>query len=157
MIRLVLLWNAVLTVLVAVLLVSNRHGRLEKTLQASSPEASVLRARRVEIVDQKGRVTAELGEISDNSGIAGLSLLDSHGRKAVTLALDNRGYGMLYFQSKHTEAKVTVGYFTGNDEAVPLSEEDPEGMWGIRVLRPGFEAPQVFGVQGDGRPIPTSP
>jgi hypothetical protein len=158
MIRLVLIWNVVLTVLLVVLLVTNRHDRSAKPpLQAGVPQADVLRARRVEIVDREGRLTAMLGEGSDGYVPAeGLTLFDSLGRKAVILTLDNRGYGMLYFQGKNTMGKVTVGYFTGNDEVVPPSKEDPGGMWGIRVLRPNSEAPQVFGVQGDGRPIPTS-
>ncbi|SEB97258.1 hypothetical protein [Terriglobus roseus] len=157
MIRLVLLWNAVLTVLVVVLLVGNRHDRSAKPpLQASVPQADVLRARRVEVVDHEGHVTAEFGETLDGSA-AGLSLFDPNGRRAVTLALNDRGYGTLFFHAKKRSGNVAVGYFTGSDQVAPLSEEDPLGGWGILVQRPAFEAPQVFGVQIDGRPIPTSP
>jgi hypothetical protein len=158
MIRLVLIWNAVLTVLLAVLLLNNRHDRLDKTpLQAGVPQTDVLRARRVEIVDHEGRLTAVLGRGSGSAApAAGLTLFDPSGREAVVLALNDRGYGTLYFASKQNLGKVSVGYFTGSDQVAPLSEEDPGGGWGVRVLRPGLEAPQVFGVQGDGRPIPTS-
>lgn len=157
MIRLIVIWNVVMTVGLAVLLVGNHHGESSRTqLQAGVSQPDVLRVRRIEIVDKEGRLTAVLGE--DPQGIkGGLSLFDANGRRAVMLGISDRGFGGLYFQAKHTEAKVTVGYFTENDEVVPLSKEDPEGMWGIRVLRPNLAAPQVFGVQMDGRPIPTSP
>ena len=157
MIRLILIWNALLTVLIAMLLVVHLHDRLHKVpIQASSTQADVIRVRRVEVVDQEGRVTAELGETLDGSA-AGLSLFDANGRRAVTLALNDRGYGALYFQSRQSYAKVSVGYFSGSDQKPPPLEEDPGGIWGIRVSRPNLEPPQVFGVLDDGRPIPTSP
>ncbi len=157
MIRLIIIWNLVVTACLAVVLMSNRQGNLSKTqLQAGvpQPQPDVLRVRRVEIVDQQGRLTAVLGQQSELS-TGGLSLLDSAGRKVVVLALNDRGYGTLYFGSKQMDGKVSVGYFAGGDQAVPLSEEDPLGGWGIRVIKPE-QGSQVFGVQGDGQPIPTS-
>ena len=158
MIRLILIWNAVLTVLFTILLVGYLHDRLHKTpIQASSTQADVIRVRRIELVDRDGRLTAVLGKGPDNYFPAsGLTLLDPNGRKAVMLGLNNRGYGTFFFDSKRKSGAVEIGYFTGSDQVAPLSEEDPGAGWGIRVQRPGFEAPQVFGVQGDGRPIPTS-
>ena len=157
MIRILVIWNILITALLTSLLVSNRNGGLNKPpLQTGVAQADLVRARRIEVVDEEGRLTAVLGH--DTQGLTGgLSLFDPNGRSAVKLGLNDRGYGALYFQAKHTDAKVTVGYFTGNDEAVPLSEEDPEGMWGIRVLRTGFKPPQIFGTVGDDRPISTSP
>lgn len=157
MIRLLITWNIVITTLLAVLLLSNRHvGSTKTPLQTGVTQPDVLRVRRVEIVDQQGRLTMVLGQQSER-GRKGLFLLDPDGREAVELGLNDRGYGTLYFQSKQMDAKVSVGYFTENDEVVPLSQEDPGGAWGIRVLRPNLKVPQVFGVQVDDRPIPTSP
>ena len=155
--RLIVVWNVVITILLAVLLVSNRHDHLSKTQpQVGVSQTDILRVRRVEVVDQQGRLTAILGQVSEHSA-GGLSLFHPDGRKAVALELNDRGYGTLYLGSKQTESKVLVGYFSGSDTDVPLSEEDPRGGWGMLVRRPNLNAPQVFGVQTDGRPIPTSP
>lgn len=157
MIRFVVIWNLIVTSLLAFLLLSGYGISKKMPLQTGAPQADVLRARRVEVVDRNGRLTAVLGESKDGYAPAeGLTLLDPGGRQAVVLALNDRGYGTLYFSSKQNLGKVSVGYFTGNDEVVPLTKEDPEGGWGIRVRRLGLEPPQIFGVQANGRPIPTS-
>ena len=159
MIRLLVVWNIVIMALLAVLLVSNHHDGATKTpLQAGVPQPDVLRVRRIELVDHEGRLTAQLGESSNGFAPAeGLTLFDSNGRQAVILALNNRGYGTLSFASKQNLGKVQVGYSTGSDQVTPLSQEDPLGGWGILVRRPNLEPPQAFGVQVDGRAIPTSP
>ena len=161
MIRFIVVWNVVLTVLVVFLLVGNRHDRLAKLpLQAGVQQSEVLRARRVELRDREGHLTAVLNGGPDEGDIfsgVGLTLLDPHGREAVSLGLTERGYGNLHFASSRQSAKVSVGYFSGADQVAPLSEVDPGGIWGIRVLRPNSETPQVFGVLDSGPALPTSP
>lgn len=157
--RFVVIWNVMVTSLLAILLLSHLHDRLHKTpTQASSTQADVIRVRRVDVVDHDGHLTAVLGEGTDGYASEGRAYParcnwteGSHSR------LDGRGYGNLWFASKRYPGQVSVGYFRGGDQGVPLSEEDPRGAWGIRVSKNSADSSQVFGVQVAGRPIPASP
>ena len=128
MIRTVVICNAVLTVILAITVVflTSTHPRERRN-------ADVLRAKRVELVDNSGRVRASLGMTDRSDQTPALSLFDQNGREAVFLSVNERGYATMFFQSRQTEGKVALGYLTGSDVVIPAGEDDPLGAWGIRV------------------------
>jgi hypothetical protein len=151
MIRVLAVWNIVLTVILVVVLTS----RFDVSTKVRAAEnAQVVRASRLEIVDQSGKTRAVLGVDGTNSGPK-LSLYNNDGREAAFLMVNSQGYGTMYFQDKKTEGKVSVGYLWGSDTATPSDIEDPLSSWGIRVR--GLNGAQTsFGLLNDGHPIPQS-
>lgn len=149
MIRVLAIWNIVVTVILIGLLTS-RSG-VDAGVKAAE-NAQVVRANRLEIIDQNGKTRAILGVDSPNSAPK-LSLYSSEGREAAFISLNSKGYGTMYFQDKKTEGKVSVGYLWGSDTPTPPDREDPLSSWGIRV-RGNNGAQTNFGFLSNGQPIP---
>ena len=145
MIRILVVWNIVLTVIVVVVLAS-RFGVRNR----ASEDAQVVRATRLEIVDSSGKTKAFLGVDGTNS-VPKLSLYDGEGREAAMLMLNSEGYGTIYFQSKQTEGRVSVGYLWGSDSK-GSEPEDPLASWGIRV-RATNGTQTSFGQLNNGLPM----
>jgi hypothetical protein len=142
-------WNILLTLMLAATLtlrsLSNHRGGAEEAVR-------VIRAARIELVDQRGKTKAVFE--ADGPGSSGpmLALYDGAGREAAFLTVSSKGYGTLYFRDKQTEGKVSVGYLWGSDTPSPADTEDPLSSWGIRVR--GHNGSQVsFGVLNNGEPI----
>lgn len=148
MIKLLAIWNLVVTVsLIAVIVALLSHRRVNATGQTGT-----IRTSRLEIIDRNGKTKALLGV--DPEGLdPRLVLYNEHGREAAFLTLNSNGYGTLYFQNKQTEGKVSVGYLWGSDTLGPTQVEDPLSSWGIRVR--GLNGSQAnFGLLNDGQILP---
>ena len=143
------IWNLVLTVtLAAVLVVKFSSG--DKVRAAEVPE--VIRTTRLELVDQNGKTRAVLETDAANSSNPKLVFYNDVGREAALLTVNSKGYGTMYFQDKKTEGKVSVGYLWGSDTPTPQNSEDPLSSWGIRVR--GSNGTQTsFGLLNNGQPI----
>ena len=148
MIRLLAVWNVILTVIVVVLL----SFRFDLNTEVRAAEnVQVVRANRLEILDQSGKTRAVLGVDAPNANPK-LSLYDNNGREATFLTLNSQGYATMYFQSKQTEAKVSLGYLWGSDSPTASELEDPLGSWGVRVR--GVNGTQTsFGMLNNGQSI----
>ncbi len=117
MIKVLAVWNAVVTVvLIAILfsMFSIRNG--VKAAEA----VEVVRTRRLEIIDQRGKTKAVLEANEADPSNPELTLYDDEGRKAVFMTVNSKGYGTMYFQSKQIEGKVWVGYLWGSDALRPV-------------------------------------
>jgi len=121
-----------------------------------APEAAVLRAHRVEILDENnatrlvleashncsclriltpsGISTLELGEKTESAGvkegIPRLVIRDSKGVDLSLLTVDIYGKSVLVFNSDKKEGKVMVGHL-GTSDTVPPGDM---GAWGLQVL-----------------------
>ena len=148
MIKVLAIWNIVLTVVLIGVLTSKFD--INSGVRAAET-APVVRTNRLEIVDQNGKTRAVLG-IDNPGSVPKLSLYSSEGHEAAFLTLNSMGYGTMYFQDNRTEGKVSVGYLWGSDTATPPEVEDPLSSWGIRVR--GLNGDQnSFGLLNNGQPI----
>jgi hypothetical protein len=152
MIKVLAIWNIVLTAILIGVLTSKFSANSEVR---AAETAQVVRTNRLEIVDQNGKTRAVLG-IDNPGSVPKLSLYSSEGREAAFLTLNSKGYGTMYFQDKKTEGKVSVGYLWGSDTPTPSDIEDPLSSWGIRV-RALNGAQTSFGLLNDGQPTPSRP
>ncbi len=152
MIKVLSIWNAIVTAVLVALLVSkyssNRDVKPAETSQ-------VIRTGRLEIIDQAGKMRAAIEAGKAGSSNPAVTLYNDEGREAAILTVNSEGYGTMYFQSKQTEAKVSVGYLWGSDTPTPAGQEDPLSSWGIRV-RGQDSAQTSFGMLNNGQPIPLS-
>jgi hypothetical protein len=116
------------------------------------PEAGVLQARSIQLIDDQHKVRGIIG-FSQVSGHQQPQILlrGEDGQASVLLTLNERGEGTLYFNSKDKEGKVGLGYLWGSD--IPSSgTEDPLGAWGLRVLGQNGQTTGV-GIGNNGRLI----
>ncbi|HEX7158452.1 MAG TPA: hypothetical protein VF214_05545 [Edaphobacter sp.] len=151
MIRVLAIWNIIVTTILLGVLISK--SRVESGTRAAEA-VPVVRANRVEIVDQNGKMRAVLG-IDNSDSVPKLALYNTEGREAAFLTLNSNGYGTMYFQDKKTEGKVSVGYLWGSDTPTPSDIEDPLSSWGIRVR--GINGVQTsFGLLNNDQPISQS-
>ena len=151
MVRILAVWNILLTVTLAVVLIS--RSSMGTNIRAAE-HTQIVRTKRLEIVDQSGKTRAVLGADGANASPK-LSLYNNDGREAAFLMLNSQGYGTLYFQSKQTESKVALGYLWGSDSLSDSRAEDSLASWGVRVK--GMNGTQTsFGLLNSGRISHTS-
>ena len=105
-----------------------RLAEFSRTSSSGRPVPSSIRAEKFEVVDDGGRVVAEL------SGRA-LNLLDGNGRVRVTLRLEYNDNGVLGFSDAKWEGRATFG-FIGTDTP---SERDDD--WGLVIHNPEGRMP----------------
>ena len=150
MIKLLILWNAAVTiVLTAVLFVLFLHR--SNVEHANSTE--LVRTNRLEIVDRNGKVKAAMGTENGVSSSPKFILYDQEGGEAAIVTVNSSGYATIYFQDKRTEGKVSVGYLWGSDTLSTGETEDPLASWGIRVRGRNLRQTS-FGLLNNGEPIP---
>jgi hypothetical protein len=144
-------WNVVVTVMLAVVLAVKFSS--EDKVRAVAEAPKVIRAARLELIDQNGKTKAVLETDAADSLNPKLVFYNDAGRAAAFLTVNSKGYGTMYFQDKKTEGKVSVGYLWGSDTPTPPDSEDPLSSWGIGVR--GSNGVQTsFGLLNNGQPIP---
>ena len=110
--------------------------RVNSTVSATQNSFDVLRAKRIEIVDARDRVSAVLN-VDEKTSTPMLSFFDSEGHESLRMTVDRDGHSSLYFVNKHNDPVVSVGYLTASDVRVEAGEEDPLASWGVRVQAAG--------------------
>jgi hypothetical protein len=77
---------------------------------AESEAVDLVRSRRVELVDDAGRVRAILGNLGgeEERALFGLALVDDNGRQRVWLSLDENGPALAFDQSGNTAIHLGV-------------------------------------------------
>jgi hypothetical protein len=146
MIRFLAIWNIIITITLILVLKTVFDARASA---ASLESAQIIRTTRLEILDKSGKVRAILAG-DDEYSTPKFSLLNSDGRPAALIMVNQLGYGTLYFQSKDVEGKVSVGYQWGSD-SFPQNQEDPLASWGVRVRGANGDVVTSFGVGNGGQ------
>lgn len=111
------------------------HRRATSSL-LSTPTS--VRAKRFEVVDEGGRVVAELTAHA-------LNLLDNSGRIRATLRLEQNDNGELAFSDGKWEGRAVFG-FSGSD--TPSQSDDD---WGVLILNPQHMPVVSLGTTDTGR------
>lgn len=114
--------------------------------------SDVVRAKKIELVDDAGRVRGEFKLVLASLGREepSLELLDDQGLQAVVLQLNHRGEGTLYFNSSRIrEGIVSLGYLQFDDMIGP---EDPMGGWGLKVQESETNITRM-GLSNSGKPL----
>ena len=130
---------AALAVTVALL---NAHTANEK-------QAPVIRASRVEIVDERGAVRISLEAVKN---VATIRLRNENGDEAAVLTQDMTGRPVLYFNGGGQEAKVMLGYVCGSDVIGASGSIDCAGGWGLHIRGNDTKSTGV-GFLDSGRPV----
>jgi hypothetical protein len=150
--KLLIICNALITlILVAVVAVVLSTGKRQRQFDTTA----ITRTKRLEIVDQGGKVKAVLECNQENGSQPKLVLYNTEGREAVFITVNSKGYGTIYFQNRLTDGKVSVGYLWGSDTPTPSTIDDPLSSWGIRV-RGVNGTTGSFGLLNSGQPIAES-
>jgi hypothetical protein len=105
------------------ILVLNHHNGL-----ASS---DVLRVKRIELVDAKGRVGGILELESNRPGepTTRLTLRGPNGRDSIVMNVNSKGDGTISFSNPFwNEGAVTLGHLLNSDDGA-----DKNGAWGLRI------------------------
>jgi hypothetical protein len=92
----------------------------------------ILRTKKVEIVDDEGRIRGILGLVGDRASESQprLVLRDTDGREVILLNVSRNGEGFLGFSSKDIEGVVIIGELPGSDT---VGSNDNVGVWGLMV------------------------
>jgi hypothetical protein len=122
-----------------------------------SEAIELVRARRIELVDEKGNVRGafKLGVWAGAEGkeVPSIVLLDDDGNVAVDLLLNPRGEGTLYFNSHSAknfrEGIISLGYLQFDDSG---AAQDPSGAWGLRVEN-NRRSTTGMGIRNSGEPL----
>jgi hypothetical protein len=117
-------------------------------VRGRSDNADVVRAKRFELVDEKGKVRSTLRLVQlEGHAQPQLVFRDESGLDSVVLSLDLRGDGTLLFNSGPFEGKVSVGYLELGD--VPDSTDNLPG-WGMVVRGPDALHSTALGIMNSG-------
>jgi hypothetical protein len=114
----------------------------------------VVRAKRVELIDEQGRIRG-IFELA-KSGQPHLVMRDAAGSDSIEMGLDSRGDGALGFSNDYwNEGAVILGHLQNVDDGTQSTTkaiEDKSGAWGLRVRSPKSKFTDV-GFLNSGRPM----
>jgi hypothetical protein len=118
----------------------------------------VVRAKRVELVDEQGRIRGvfELTKSGQDSVQPRLVMRNADGSDSIEMGLDSRGDGALGFSNDYwNEGAVILGHLQNVDDGTQSTTkaiEDKSGAWGLRVRSPKNKFTDV-GFLNSGRPM----
>ena len=118
----------------------------------------VVRAKRMELVDELGRIRGvfELTKSGQDSVQPRLVMRNADGSDSIEMGLDSRGDGALGFSNDYwNEGAVILGHLQNVDDGTQSTTkaiEDKSGAWGLRVRSPKNKFTDV-GFLNSGRPM----
>ena len=121
----------------------------------SSQTPAVLQAKKIELLDDDGKVRGTLAMVVvDDRQQPQLSLIGTDGRQPIILSINETGEGTIFFNSSEIKGKVALGYIWDSDMPPP-DQPDPFAYWGLRVLGTNGKT-QALGADSTGHLIPPS-
>jgi hypothetical protein len=150
------LYTIVLSIVLSVVASTAANLLFDRQREPVLPE--VLRAKRVELIDEQGRIrgTFELADQGHYGVTPRLIMRDADGRDSIYMGLDVRGDGGLAFANDYWNgAAMVLGHLQNVDDGTESKSKDVEdksGAWGLQVRSKQNKFTGV-GFMNSGRPI----